>query len=73
MEGSERDGRATAIAGGSEKVVGEVGMRAVPRLRRVHWSKEASGLRFVFPYWSTPAIKVICHWIIETMVEAIIR
>src|SRR6516225_10099040 len=30
-------------------------------------------LRFAFPYWSTPAIKVICHWIIETMVEAAIR
>jgi len=28
-------------------------------LRRVHRSKEASGLRFVFPYWSTPAIKLI--------------
>jgi len=23
--------------------------------------------------WGIPAIKVICHWIIETMVEAIIR
>ena len=30
MEGSEGDDWATAIAGGSEEVVGEVGMRALP-------------------------------------------
>src|SRR6516165_6546931 len=42
-------------------------------LRRVHRSKEASGLGFVFPYWITPRCIVICHWIIETMVEAIVR
>jgi hypothetical protein len=47
---------------------------AVPRLRRVHWSKEASSLRFVFPRWFSPErIMLICHWIIGTMVEAIIR
>jgi len=39
-------------------------------LHRVHWGKEASSLRFAFPYWS---IRVICHWIIDTMVEVIIR
>src|SRR5215467_12456427 len=43
------------------------------RLRRVHWSKEASRLGFVFPCWSTPGIKLICYWIIGTMVETIIR
>ena len=37
-------------------------------LRRVNWSKEAAGLRFVFPYWSTPTIKLICYWIIGTTV-----
>src|SRR5262245_66641346 len=42
-------------------------------LRRVHWSKEASSLGCVTPYWSTPAIKLICHWIIGTTVEAIVR
>jgi hypothetical protein len=30
MEGSERDGGATVIARGSEEIVGEVGIRAVP-------------------------------------------
>jgi hypothetical protein len=35
----------------------------------VNWSKEASGLLFVFPYWSTATIKLICYWIIGTMVE----
>src|SRR5262249_3421395 len=43
------------------------------RLRRVRRSKETSSLRFAFPDRSTPAIKLICHWIIGTMVEAIIR
>jgi len=41
-------------------------------LPRVHWSKEASRLAFAFPKWS-PGIKIICYWIISTMVEAIIR
>ena len=45
---------------------------ATTGLRRVHWSKEASSLGFAFPYWITQAIIIICHWIIDTMVEAII-
>src|SRR5262249_50811484 len=44
-----------------------------PRLPRVHRGKETSSFRFVVPYQSTPAIKLICHWIIGAMVEAIIR
>ena len=43
------------------------------KLRRVHWSKEASSLRFAFVYWSTPRKKLSCYWIMGTMVEAIIR
>ena len=43
------------------------------QLRRVHWSKEASSLGCVPPYWSTPAIKLISHLIIGTVVEAIVR
>src|SRR5262249_5777826 len=39
-------------------------------LRRAHWSKEASRYRCVTPYWFTR--KLICYWIISTMVEAII-
>src|SRR5262249_31914217 len=46
---------------------------AVFGLRRVHRSKETSSLWFALPDRSTPAIKLICHWIIGTMVEAIIR
>src|SRR5262249_39351153 len=42
-------------------------------LRRVHWSKEASSLGFAVPCWSHVGINRIYHWIIETMVEAIIR
>src|SRR5215813_5712533 len=42
-------------------------------LGRVHRSKEASSLGFAFPYWITQTIILICHWIIDTMVEAIIR
>jgi hypothetical protein len=42
-------------------------------LRRVHWSKEASSLGFAVPYGSHVGINRIYHWIIETMVEAIIR
>src|SRR5262245_43065046 len=42
-------------------------------LRRVHRSKEASGLRFVFEYGPTPGIKLICHWKIDTLVETFIR
>jgi len=57
---------------GSEEIVGEVGIRAVPRLRRVHWSKEASSLG-AFPFCSIPRIKLMSYWIIGTMVEAIIR
>jgi hypothetical protein len=49
------------------------GNRCRFELRRVHRSKETSSLRFAFPDRSTPAIKLICHWIIGTMVEAIIR
>ena len=41
-------------------------------LRRVQWSKEASSFGFVYPYWSI-GIKLICYWIIDAMVEAIIR
>ena len=41
-------------------------------LRRVHWNKEASGLGFADPYWSI-GVKLICYWIIDTMVEVIIR
>src|SRR5262249_44170688 len=46
-----------------------VGMRAVPRLRRVHWSKEASSLGCAFIYWSP----YWSQWIIDATVEAIIR
>jgi hypothetical protein len=42
-------------------------------LRRVHRSKEASSLGCVIPHWTTPAIKLICHWIVGTTVETIIR
>ena len=44
-------------------------------LRRVHWSKEASSLRWGFVYWSAPArIKLISSYlIIGTMMEAIVR
>src|SRR5262245_33463606 len=46
---------------------------ATARLPRVHGSKETSSFGFVFPYRSAPAIKLICHWIIGAMVEALIR
>src|SRR5215831_19010055 len=42
-------------------------------LRRVHWSKEASNLAFAFPYWSIPIKFNWKHWIIDTMMETIIR
>jgi hypothetical protein len=44
-------------------------------LRRVHWSKEASGLRFAFlpfPLFGQ-GIKHIQDWIVTTMMEAIVR
>src|SRR5258708_40039676 len=43
------------------------------RLPRIHWSKEAAGLSFAFPYLPIPRIKRTCSWIIATMVKAIIR
>src|SRR5262249_61317626 len=46
----------------------------VPRLGRLHRSKEASSLGSVFPCLFSPErIMLICDWIIATMVEAIIR
>jgi hypothetical protein len=41
-------------------------------LRRLHWSKKASSLRFAFVDWSAPRKKLGCYWIMGTMVEAII-
>jgi len=41
-------------------------------LPRVHWSEEAFSLGFALPY-SIPGIKVVSRWIIETMMEAVIR
>jgi hypothetical protein len=29
----------------------------------VHWSKEASSLRYAFVYWSSPRKKLSCYWI----------
>jgi hypothetical protein len=53
---------------------GRVHARAFPfALHSVHRSKEAPRLRLVLPCWSTPAIKLICYWIIGAMVESIIR
>jgi hypothetical protein len=48
-------------------------LRRIRKLRRVHWSKETSGLRFAFVYRSTPRKKLSCYRIIGTLVEAIIR
>jgi hypothetical protein len=42
-------------------------------LRRVHWSKEASSLGFALEFWPSPRVNRVCYWIIDTMVEAIIR
>src|SRR5439155_3235729 len=42
-------------------------------LRRVHWSKEASSFGCAFKYWSRPVKLHWKHWIIGTMMEAIIR
>jgi len=53
---------------------GRVHARAFPfALHGVHRSKEAPRLGLVLPCWSAPAIKLICYWIIGTMVESIIR
>src|SRR5262245_53994531 len=41
-------------------------------LRRVHPSKEASGLGRRFKNWSGPVKLHWKHWIIDTMVEAVI-
>src|SRR5262245_42278528 len=48
---------------------------AYKELRRVHWSKEASGFRCAFPYWSPPVklIRYWSRWIMNAMMEAIIR
>src|SRR5215467_14691795 len=38
---------------------------AVPRLRRVHWSKEASGLAFAFPTAPPSSVMKSRRWIIR--------
>ena len=55
--------------GGSRYKIG----RDYEELRRMHWSKEASRFSFTTPNRITPRIKLICHRIIATVMEAIIR
>jgi len=47
--------------------------RHAARLRRVHWSKEASSYFTPYSFTPAPGPKVIRYWIIRTLVEAIIR
>ena len=58
MASAERDGRATAIAGGGEEVVGEVGMtalRAVNRNRGLNVCLPALDFRGAYKFWSCDA------------------
>src|SRR5262249_35304686 len=41
-------------------------------LRRVHRSKETSSYRFVTPCWITPRVKLVCYWIIGTMMKTLV-
>jgi hypothetical protein len=52
--------------------VGEPSRFDTLALRRMHWSKEASGSGFAFP-WPKDGINCIYPWTIDTMVKTIIR
>jgi hypothetical protein len=59
---------------GERGIIRESYRASIPQreLGRVHWSKEASSFGFACPYWPI-GIRLICYWIIDAMVEAIIR